>query len=246
MARPIWNNPWLRVTLVLIIAGIFYASWPLGYWLNPSGARGLASNLGALNQPYNWLFITLDIISGLLIVGAMWWLLKVVRRRHHRNQLWLETAVIGLGVFGLLTLLDAVLPLQCIDTSGQCLPPLEDPYFVVHGMVSIGSVAALCLSVIALWWLIRRDHRARRLSRFVIDLLLVVWIGFGVGTAVLVARDRSTTPTQHLFILFCSFCVIIIPYYLRQLLRNKNKKLGKVALTKPKVRTHNGKHQDSK
>ena len=45
----------------------FYASWPLGYWLNPVANRGLASNLEAAHQPYNWVFIAFDIVSGLLI-----------------------------------------------------------------------------------------------------------------------------------------------------------------------------------
>lgn len=239
-----WSNPWLRLTVVLIIAGLCYASWPLGYWLNPSGARGLASNLEAMHQPYNWLFIALDIISGLLIVGAVWWMLRLVRRTEHRNQVLLEVAVIGLGAFGLLTALDAILPLNCVETVQHCLPPLEDPYFVIHGIVSIGSVAGLTLSIVAIWWLIVRDHRARKVSRHIVDLLLIIWIGFGAGTAILVARDRSSTPTQHAFILFCSLWVIIIPYYIRHMLHTRRSSAN-ITSAKTKVRTKQRKQRNA-
>ena len=246
MARIQWSNPWVRLTAVLVIAGLCYASWPLGYWLNPNSAHGLASNLGAFNQPYNWVFIGLDVICGLLIIGAVWWMLMLVRRRHHRNQVWLETAIIGLGAFGFLTALDALLPLNCVETTQECIEPFKDPYFVIHGLVSIGSVAALTLSVIAVWWLIVRDHRARKATRWVVDLLLIVWIGFGAGTLVLLARDRSATPSQHAFILFCSLWVVIIPYYLRMTLRNKNTKLAKVAAAKAQKRADKRKQKNAK
>lgn len=213
-----WSNSWVRLTLVLVIAGLCYASWPLGYWLNPSGARGLASNLEALHQPYNWLFVLLDVLSGLLIVAAVWWLLRVVRKRKHKNQQWLEAVVIGLGLFGLLTALDALLPLNCVESTQSCLPPLEDPYFVIHGLVSIGSIAGLTLSLVGLWWLLARDKRSKIASKLIIDGLLIVWIGFGVGTAILIARDRSSAPSQHVFILLCSALVIIIPYFVYQLI----------------------------
>lgn len=50
----------------MVVAGLLYSSWPLGYWLNPQADHGLASNLEALHQPYNWLFILIDISSGVL------------------------------------------------------------------------------------------------------------------------------------------------------------------------------------
>lgn len=203
----------------MFLAGVLYSSWPLGYWLNPAGNRGLASNLEAIHQPYNWVFIGLDIASGALICAATWWLLRTARRHSRRPEgIWLDMAIVGMGVFGLLTALDAILPLNCVDTVQHCLPPLEDPYFVIHGIASIGSVAGLTLSLFAIWWLVGRDSRALHAVRWLLHSLLVVWVCFGIGTAMLVFRDRSSNLSQHVFILFCSLWVALIPYFVYHVL----------------------------
>lgn len=208
----------------MILAGLLYSSWPLGYLLNPNGAKGVVSNLQGMHQPYNWFFIVLDVICGALIIGAMWWLLKFVRSHKRKpNRIWFETAIIGLGVFGLLTAIDAVLPLQCNEAVEECLPPLEDPYFVVHGIVSIASVAGLTMSIVAVWWLVTRDKRAVHINRWVLHALLFVWFCFAVGTAVLVAYDRTSGLAQRAFILFCSFWLAIIPYYIWNVLHIRPK-----------------------
>lgn len=52
-----------------IIGGLLYNNWLLGYWLNDRITRlGLASDLQVYNQPYGWLFILGDVLSGLMIV----------------------------------------------------------------------------------------------------------------------------------------------------------------------------------
>ena len=214
MPKNYLTKPWLRLTAVMLLAGVSYSSWPLGYWLNPSGNRGLASNLEAMHQPYNWVFISMDIVSGALICLATWRLLLAVRRHQSRpDGAWLEMAIIGLGVFGLLTALDAILPLNCVDTVQRCLPPLEDPYFVIHGIASIGSIGGLTFSLFAIWWLLARDPRVLQAIRWLLHSLLTIWFCFGVGTAVLVFRDRSSNLSQHVFILFCSMWVALVPYF---------------------------------
>jgi hypothetical protein len=203
----------------MFLAGLLYSSWPLGYWLNPRANRGLASNLEALHQPYNWVFILFDIVSGALICIAVWWLLRFVRKHRRKDNVWLETAIIGVGIFGFLTALDAVLPLNCVETVQKCLPPLEDPYFVIHGIASIGSIFGLTLSIIAFWWLLARDGRVRHVARWTLHAMLFVWFAFGVGTAVLVARDRSSGLSEHFFILICSFWLAMVPYFIWEVLR---------------------------
>ena len=222
MAKSFLSKPWLRLTAVMLLAGILYSSWPLGYWLNPRGDRGLASNLEATHQPYNWVFIGLDIASGALICVATLWLLRTARR--HRQQpdgIWLEMAIVGVGAFGLLTALDAILPLNCVSTVQHCLPPLEDPSFIIHGIASIGSVAGLTLSLFAIWWLVARDDKALQALRWILHSLLIVWFCFGVGTGVLVLRDRSSNLSQHVFILFCSLWVAMIPFFVWHVLHVK-------------------------
>lgn len=219
MPKRFWTKPWLRLTAVMLMAGLLYSSWPLGYWLNPRANRGLASNLEAYHQPYNWLFIGLDIFSGALICLGTWWLLRFIQRHKRQpDKIWLETAIVGAGAFGLLTALDAVLPLNCVETVQKCLPPLEDPYFVVHGIASIGSVAGLTISLVVVWWLLVRDPRVLNVVRWLLHLLLIIWLCFGIGTAVLVFRDRTSSISQHVFILVCSFWIAILPFFIWQVL----------------------------
>ncbi len=203
----------------MFLAGLLYSSWPLGFWLNPRANRGLASNLEALHQPYNWVFIAFDVISGAIICVAAWWLLRFIRKHRKRwDNIWLEAAIMGVGIFGLLTALDAVLPLNCVEAEQHCLPPLEDPYFVIHGIASIGSIAGLTLSLVAIWWLLARDPRVLAATRWILHSLLFIWFCFGVSTAVLVARDRSSGLSEHVFILICSFWLAIVPYFVWQVL----------------------------
>lgn len=219
MIQHFWTKHWLRLTAVMLLAGVLYSSWPLGYWLNPQANKGLASNLGALHQPYNWVFILLDVLSGALICVVTWWLLSFVKRHaHHADSSWLEAAIIGIGLFGLFTALDAILPLDCISGSQHCLPPLENPYFVIHGIISIGSIGGLTLSIIAIWWLVARDRRVGQLARWVLHAMLVVWLCFGVGTLVLVVRDQSSSLSQHVFIILCSLWLVGLPYLVWQVL----------------------------
>jgi len=204
----------------MLIAGVFYSSWPLGYWLNPGADRGLASNLEAARQPYNWVFIGMDMLCGALIIGGTWWLLHFIRRhKKHADRYLVESAAIGLGIFGILTAIDALLPLNCVQSEQQCLPPLQNPNFIIHGLASIGSIAGLTLSIVVIWWLAARDPRVISVTRWLLHLFLFVWFCFGIGTAFLVFRDRSSTFWQHIFILICSFWIIALPYYIWEVLR---------------------------
>ncbi|HWD24402.1 MAG TPA: hypothetical protein VG368_02965, partial [Acidimicrobiales bacterium] len=59
--------PRRRVAIGVGIAGaLAYSSWPLGYVLNGATARSaFASDLELSGQPYNWLFIGLDCVTGI-------------------------------------------------------------------------------------------------------------------------------------------------------------------------------------
>src|SRR5438309_11824533 len=80
------------------IAALLYSSWPLSYILNPAvGRHELASQLEAPHQPYAWLFILLDVFSGVLIAVVA--LLQLRMRRYSRLALG---AVIFYVLFGVL------------------------------------------------------------------------------------------------------------------------------------------------
>jgi len=59
-----------------LVAALAYCSWPIGFLVNPAlTATGLASDLEAHGQPYSWLFILLDCVTGLfalVAVGLAW------------------------------------------------------------------------------------------------------------------------------------------------------------------------------
>ena len=200
---------------LMLIAGVLCSSWPLGYWLNPKADRGLASNLEALHQPFNWLFIMMDITCGILVGLACWNLLKlVVASSPAKNNLGLPIAILGAGCFGLFTAIDAILPLDCVEGSPHCLSTLNDSYFVVHGIFSIGSILGLTVSIATIWLLILSSEKALlSLAHITPAMFLLVWVGFGALTLYLVVHNKSSAIAQHFFIGFCSLWLIALPYF---------------------------------
>ncbi|HSX45739.1 MAG TPA: DUF998 domain-containing protein, partial [Candidatus Saccharimonadia bacterium] len=192
-----------------LLAAALYSSWPLGYWLNPSVNRGLASDLEAAHQPYNWVFIVMDVASGVLICVASWWLFKLTKRS---NVPLLKYSVIGFGAFGLLTTIDALLPLDCVDVLNRCGSVLKDPAIVLHGIVSIGSIVGLTISIMSVWWLLMRDRQAGRSLRWLLHGTMFVWFAFGLVTLALILEARSSAVSQHLFITVCSLWTAGLPY----------------------------------
>ena len=208
MPRNFWSRPWLLTTCLTVLAGAFYCSWPLAYWLNPVANRGLASNLEATGQPYNWVFIGLDIVSGLLICGVTWWLLQALKR----PNMSLKIALYGFGAFGLFTAVDALLPINCLSVVQRCGPVLHDPWMVIHGAFSLASIGALTLSILSLWWLLVHDRRAAMILRWLLHGTVLAWFAFGLVTFVLLVLVRSSALSQHLFIIVCSLWTAALPY----------------------------------
>lgn len=133
-------------TIFAVLAGAIYNSWPLGFWLNPkvSNGGGLASELEGLHQPYNWVFILLDIVTGSLvvIVVALLW------QKHMR--ILGKVALASFALFGLFTIIDALLPMPCEPSVAACPVWTAQPMLILHGVASIGSALALFISVSAM------------------------------------------------------------------------------------------------
>lgn len=211
----------IQPTVLLALAGFFYSSWPLGYWLNSQATRGLASDLGALHQPYNWVFISMDVISGFLVGIASRKLLKIIENNaNQRNRRGLQITALGAGGFGLFTAVTALLPLNCIQGSPQCVVSLNNSYFVIHGIFSFASIAALTISILTIWLLLlSRDRSVISLNHHIPAIFLIVWLGFGALTLYLIVHNRSSTLAQHLFIGLCCLWLIILPYFIRLVIR---------------------------
>src|ERR1039458_5373372 len=102
------------VFLLCTLAGVIYNSWPLGYVLNNQALRsGLASDLERAGQPYYWLFILGDILTGVCTIAVcaiVWFKL----RSEFHSKTWV-LAYIGLFLFGLFTAFASLVPSHCTD-----------------------------------------------------------------------------------------------------------------------------------
>jgi hypothetical protein len=140
-----------------LVAAVAYSTWPLGYYLNPKvGATGYASELAVFGQPYNWVFIIGDVIAGILIfvvVLLLWhWLGKQLSTWHK----WL----LGLfALFGLLTILGAILPMSCTPSISICRAELDDWQMILHNTVSIAAGLAIYITAFMVWKRYDRDER---------------------------------------------------------------------------------------
>lgn len=209
--RHISPKPQRSLTLLGTAAAVLYCSWPLGYILNPDAIHGLASNLTASGQPYSLVFVLLDVSSGLLAVVVTLLLLRIISQ--HRRSWILIAAVYGLGVFGVMTIMDAVVPIDCVATATHaCRSIFRDPYFIVHGIISIGSIAGLTMTVVALWWLLVRERPANTRLQYLLSALSVLWFVFGLGTALRILLNLPSADSQHAFILLNSLLLAYTPY----------------------------------
>lgn len=205
----------------MVLAGFLYFSWPLGYWLNPGANRGLASDLEALHQPNRWVFIAMDVACGVLVGIVSGKLFKIIKdNSNQKNLLGLRLAVLGAGCFGLFTAVDAILPLNCIHGSPQCEVTLNNSSYVIHGIFSIGSIAGLTISIVAIWLLLfLREEAVTSLVHLTPAIFLVVWLSFGALTLYLVLHNRSSAIAQHLFIGFCCLWLMALPFFVRLVIR---------------------------
>jgi hypothetical membrane protein len=143
-------------TVFVVTAAVLYCSWPLGFILNPTAEKtGLASELGALHQPYNWLFIWADIVSGVLLAAACWLLAKQMHA-----QGWRKAGLILLAIYGICGALDAALPIRCLPSEQICGPILHDPLLIFHGLIDFIGSLALVGTFVAEWRYAKRYHPA--------------------------------------------------------------------------------------
>jgi len=188
--------------LLAAVAGIIYNSWPLGYWLNPAASkRGLASELEAFHQPYDWLFIVLDVMSGVLIAIVMWLLW------HREHDKWRKAVLVNFALFGLFTLLSAVLPMSCEPSLESCPSVWHQPLLILHGITSI--LASLCLfaSAVIMWWL-KRKHP----TWFIMSILMTGWGLFGLFSLYFLIIPGPGYIAEHYYITLCSVWVVLLPF----------------------------------
>ena len=196
---------WLTVAGLTTLSGILYCSWPLGYILNPTvGRKGLGSELEALHQPYNWLFILLDAASGVMIAAAAYLIWRAKRTKHSR---WLLAVLINYAIFGIGTFVDALLPMKCVPSLTKCPGIGQDHILIVHGVASILAAFCLFISVVLVWY---RHHNVGQ--NIIMSVMVGAWVLFGVMSLIFFFVPGPGSLSQHYFITLCSVWVVILPY----------------------------------
>ncbi|GEM_PF-2419762 len=158
------------LSAIACLAALTFNNWLLAFIFNRRLLLhdGSVSELAVINQPYSWLFRSMDILSGLLfIVLAV--LAYRLRRATHTNRRWAYILIIGLAVFGLANALDASFPLNCSNTlSRSCNLPIEIDFSRIvlpsHAYSSVTIAAGYFLLPLA-GYMYARSNRLRSLER---------------------------------------------------------------------------------
>ena len=202
----------LELVTLAAIAGLLYCSWPLGYYLNPGSASSLASNLGGVDQPYNWLFIVLDVVGGALIMAVG----TALYYGPQAKRSWLlKISALSYGLFGLFTAMDAVVPVDCAADKHQCGQLLQHPLVIGHGLLSLASIGFLTISLTGVWWLLIRLRQSNIWISYTLHLFVLTWFFFGCVTAMLLISNASSVLSQHVFIIACSVWTALFPFMVR-------------------------------
>ena len=199
---------WQIATVITVLAAMLYNSWPLGFFLNPkvSYGGGLASDLESSHQPYGWVFVALDIITGALVlvaVAVLW------RRRPTRN----ETIILAsFALFGIFTIADALLPIPCEPTLTICVGWTHQPMILLHGAVSVGAALFLFVSAMAAWYR-RRVWHTPVTTRFI----MLGWLMTGVLSVVFFVTPGPGYVSQDYYLIICGIWIALIPLMLHTL-----------------------------
>jgi hypothetical protein len=206
--KPIFKTTgfWFKMDSLAVLSGILYASWPLGSLLNSNVSKnGLASALEGVGQPYNWLFITADIVSSLLIMLACWFIWQRLKGRHSIR--FLGFALLNVGLFGVGTIIDAALPLRCEPTIETCPAFTHDHMLLAHGLFSILAAICLFISLSILWW-----HRRHNL---LINNLLFGYLLFSLFSLIAVLKPSLGNLSQHYYLTLCGVWLALLPHAVR-------------------------------
>ncbi|WP_230591100.1 DUF998 domain-containing protein [Rhodococcoides fascians] len=134
----------------LILAGLLYSAWVAEFFLDTGldPARSFLSELDARDQPYREFFSTADVVTGsLMILAAVLGFLVSPRRR------LIVTGWVASGIFGIATIADAKLPLECVAADDPSCPIEPSGLFPqlhhLHALTSTIAVFAIFTVMIA-------------------------------------------------------------------------------------------------
>jgi hypothetical protein len=183
------------------LAGLIYNIWPLGYLLNPGvlNRQAYVSVLEASNQPYYKLFIFFDIFCGLimmLVAYFMW-----------RNKKVKNIVIAGYFLFGLTTLLAAIMPVSCTGSVAQCgISPSQilDP----HDLLNLIGSLAFYVSLLV----VSKDSIKRKVGNaYLFRSVLWVWCLCGILLVITSVISSVSLIGQSAFLIMSGVAIAIAP-----------------------------------
>ncbi len=198
------KTPRFNLLALSILAALLYSAWPLGYLLNPGVSKSsLASGLEAYGQPYNWVFISTDIASAviLIIVVCLLWL----SFKNQHSETFLLVTLCPVIIFCLGTIVDAMLPERCIPNYNVCPSFTHDNLLLIHGIFDIAASMSLFICLCAIWL-------KQRLSLLINGLVLGYMIFGLISLAQLFLPGQNGNWSQHYYLTLCSIWIAFLPY----------------------------------
>ena len=144
-----------RIGILAVAAAFAYGAWPVEWILDRrlSARRSFVSELGALTQPDAWVFNSLDLVAGVIVVALAFALAREIRG----GQLF-TLGCVCLGVFGAGDTAEALLPMDCAPSlSARCLAREASGHGISwhdrgHTIGSVASIVAVLLSMALIGW----------------------------------------------------------------------------------------------
>lgn len=196
----------LLIVVIGLLAAVAYCSWPLGFLLNPGlASSALASSLEVAGQPYFWVFILLDCVTGtfVLVAASALWRPSTAYGAPGRM------AILSYGLFGLLTAIDALMPEGCTPSQlGSCGADLARPNLddCLTGLAVLALFVAACFGVVKA----SGSEAARSLVRGA-SVSLALWGGFGLLFFALHFSSIPAVRMQHVMLTMTSAVIVLVP-----------------------------------
>jgi len=160
--------------------------WLLGPFLNPAlpTRPSVISELSAVTQPYHWIFQTLDIMAGSVIVLLLACIFRLLPRK---RGVWNWILFATVALIGVDSIVDASLPISCapsIDT--HCSSITDTLTLSPHVLESI-VVGIIAFAAPIMWWFAFR-HTHNLLAQ---GSKLFVLLQIGLVPAIVLARHHE-------------------------------------------------------
>ena len=192
------------ITIVAAVAGLSYNFWLVGYIVDPQALHNAyVSILETPNRPYNWLFISMDVVTSVLAILISWFL--ITRNKNSRN------VYIFYLTFAVTTLLDAVIPItaKCSSSISACSIDLSQ-VFNFHAITSLVAFFSIFGSLLVC----RRKASIIKIKHDKVkwlNILLFAWCSSGVFMVLTIVIDKLTMLSQGLFLGTIGLSLFVIP-----------------------------------